>query len=303
MVSLTRPVVLSMLAGMCRLTSCLLLLLLAQLWLPRVDAQAADAPDPEAVAFASRLKDVDWRLRGTSALKGLRFDGEALRAVNPDGSARGAYETIFPDVDIVRILFSDGTTGWYFISDDFRFITSLKVISERPFAMVPEATARPVKDFPKDIEGVVYASTDDSESNPPGKVRWNGKNLEFGVLKDGTWGVEALQPVVSNRRAFEMRASETVVVWMVFSKDGGEAWLLQVENIFGGHRADVMPRATVTARESGLTEQLNDLANHMMDLIDAGVKEPVATLQRQFERKLKDRPELLDRLKQRVSRR
>lgn len=291
-----------MLAAMTRLPLfCLLSLLLAPGGLPHAAAQADDAPDPEAVAFANRLKGVDWTLRGTSSLKGLRFDGEALRAINPDGSSRGAYETIFPDVDIVRIQFQDDTTGWYFVSDDFRFITSLKVLTERPFALVPEATPRPVANFPRDIEGAVYASTDDSETHPPGKVRWNGKELEFGVFKDGTWGVEKLRPVVANRRAFEMMASEDVAVWMVFSKDGADAWFLQVENVFGGHRADVAPRAAVTPRESGLSPQLNDLANHLMDLIDAGVKEPVATLQRQFERKLKDQPELLDRLKKRVS--
>lgn len=265
-----------------------------------VVAQEQEAT-PAIVAFAEKLTDVTWDLRGTNSLKCLRFDGEAMRPVRGDGSVGGAYETFFPEEGIVRILFTDGTSGWYFISDDFRFMTSVKVLVERAFALPEGTEAKSVAAFPKDIEGVVYESTDEHSGHPLGKLRWNGENLEIGAFRDGAWAVESARPAVALRRVFEMRTPEGEALWFVFSADGSEAWFLQLEGIFGGHRSDLPAKEAVAEAQSGLTPQFNDLANHMMDLIDAGEKPSVGTLQRQFERRLKGKPELLERLKQRVN--
>lgn len=262
---------------------------------------ADDPADPKIEAFAANITDVVWKLRGTNSLKGLRFDGERMWQVRIDGRSPNAYETAVLDPGLVRIQFSDKTGGWYFISDDLKFITSLKVLSERTFALAEGTKPKPVARFPQDVEGVVYSSTDDGPDRLPGKIRWNGKELEFAALQGSEWKTERHKPFVANRRAFEVRASEEVVIWFVFSEDGSELWFLQVESVFGGHRDDVPAGSAVTAAESGLSAQDNDLANHLIDLVDAGVKEPAWTLQRQFERKLATSPDLIEALKKRVN--
>lgn len=256
---------------------------------------------PEVTAFAEKLTGVTWNLRGTNNLKRLRFDGEAMRRVREDGSLGSPYKTVFPDVGVTRLLFRDDTSGWYFFSEDTKSLTSVKVASERSFAIPEGATGKPVARFPQDIEGVVYESTDEDSGHVAGKLRWNGQELEIGAFQDGEWKMESGRPVVANRRVLETRASETSALWFVFSSDGAKAWFLEVEFIYGGHRSDIPAKAAVTPAESGLNEQQNDLANHMMDLIVAGEKGLVQTLQRQFERQLLKRPDLLDKLKKRVN--
>lgn len=260
-----------------------------------------DPAHPKIDAFATKITDVAWKLRGTNSLKGLRFDGEQMWPVRTDGRTPNPYETSIVDPGLVRIQFSDKTSGWYFISDDLKFVTSLKVLSERTFALAEGTKPKPVASFPQDVEGVVYSSTDDGPDRLPGKIRWNGKELEFAALQGSEWKTERHTPFVANRRAFEVRASEEVVIWFLFSEDGSELWFLQIESVFGGHRDDVPAGSAVTAAESGLSAQDNDLANHLIDLVDAGVKEPAWTLQRQFERKLAKSPDLIEALKKRVS--
>lgn len=277
------------------------LLFLFALLQPAAGQNAADAhPYPEAAAFAGKITDVVWKLRGTHSLKGLRFDGKAMWPVRDDGVKPRPYETVVPDVGVVRIAYPDDTSSWNFFSDDLRFVCSVKIRSERTFAIPAGATAKPVVRFPQDIEGVVFASTDDGPDRIPAKIRWDGKELEFAGQRGGAWKTERQKPFVANRRVFETRASAEVVVWFVFGADGKEAWFLQVENIFGGHRANLPAKSAVTKEVSGLSEAHNDLANHMLDLMAAGVKEPVWTLQRQFERKLAKNPAVLERLKKRV---
>lgn len=256
---------------------------------------------PEVSAFAEKLSGITWDLRGTNNLKRLRFDGKAMRSVRNDGTLHSPYNTVFADVGIVRLLFRDDTSGWYFFDETLTYLTSLKVVSERTFAIPEETQKKAVARFPQDIEGVVFESSDDDSGHQPGKIRWNGQELEIGALQNGEWKKETGRPVIANRRVFETLASPTTVLWFVFSSDGSEAWLLEVEFIFGGHRSDIPAKAAVTAGDSGLTEQQNDLANHMMDLIDAGEKGLVQTLQRQFERQLEKRPDLLEKLRNRVN--
>src|SRR5690606_19565649 len=133
----------------------------------------------------------------------------------------------------------DSTSGWYFISDDMRYLTSVKVASERTFA-VPEAVpGKPVSRFPEDIEGLVFESTDEGSGHVPGKIRWNGEELEVGALRNGEWSMTKGRPVIANRRVMELRATERSALWFVFSADGKEAWLLEVAFIYGGQRSDL----------------------------------------------------------------
>ena len=266
--------------------------------------RAEEAPEkeyPEVAAFAGSLTDVTWELQGTNDLKQLQFDGEAMRPLQKDSSLGSPYDTVFPDEGIVRLLYSNGTSGRYIFSTELKYVTPLKIRSERTFAILDAAKAKRVASFPKDVEQVVYQSTDDGPDRKPGKFRWSGETMDFSAQNNGTWLTESHRPVVANRRVFETTPAENAVIWFVFSADGAEAWMLEVENVFGGHRADMPAKESMTANESGLTPQLNDLANHMMDLIDVGESGLVATLQRQFERRLKSQPELLERLKQRVN--
>lgn len=270
---------------------------------PLIAEEASEKEYPEVVAFAESITGVTWELQGTNSLKRLQFDGEAMCPVRNDGSLGSPYESVFPDEGVVRLLFTNGTSGWYLFSTNLKYITPLTIRSERTFAIGKPDEAKRIQNFPRDIANVVYESTDDGPDRLPGKFRWNGEEMEFSAQKDGQWLTESHRPVVANRRVLETTPAENAVLWFVFSADGSEAWMVEVENIFGGHRADIPAKESITVGESGLTPQLNDLANHMMDLLDSGETGLVATLQRQFERKLKSEPELLERLKQRVGKR
>jgi hypothetical protein len=263
------------------------------------EAGEAAAPSPEIVSFAESITGVTWKSRGTFQVKGVRFDGESLAPIRENGESLRPYDTYFPDAGLIRVVYADGTASWYLFSDDLKYVTSVKVLSERTFALPEGAVAKPVKRFPGDLEGVVFESTDNGPDRVGAKMRWNGKDLEFAALQGNEWKTERQRAVVAERRVFETQPAEDVIVWFVFHSDGSEAWFLQVENIFGGHRAEVPPVSSVTPAESGLNEQQNDLANHLMDLQAAGVKEPAGTLQRQFERKLRDQPDLLKSLRTR----
>jgi hypothetical protein len=255
---------------------------------------------PEVDAFAGKLTGITYELRGTNNLKRLRFDGEAMCPVRPDGTAQSRYETSIPDVGAVRILFQNDTTGWYFFSDDLKFVTPLRIKSERTLALPEGAPAKPVRQFPQDIEGVEFVSTDGDSSRVPGKICWKGGNLEISALQDQVWKTESRRSVIANRRVFETPASDTAALWFVYSADGKKAWLLEVENLFGGQRSDVPVNANVTVETSGLSEQDNDLANHLFDLATDGDVVLARTLFRQFERRLSKRPDLLEKLTRRL---
>jgi hypothetical protein len=263
------------------------------------EAGKGAAPSPEIVSFAESITGVTWKSRGTFQVKGVRFDGESLAPIRENGESLRPYDTYFPDAGLIRVVYADGTTSWYLFSDDLKYVTSVKVLSERTFALPEGAVAKPVKRFPEDLEGVVFESTDNGPDRVAAKMRWNGKELEFAALQGNEWKTERQRAVVADRRVFETQPAEDVIVWFVYHSDGSEAWFLQIENIFGGHRAEVPPVSSFTPADSGLNEQQNDLANHLMDLQAAGVKEPAGTLQRQFERKLRDQPDLLKSLRTR----
>ncbi len=268
-----------------------------------IHSQESEEPAcPEVVEFAEKLKDVRYTLRGTTSLKGLRFDGESMLPILRDGSTGSPYPTIFPDVGVVRVEFRGGLSGWFFFSDDFQWVTALRVGSERVFRKVQDQEARyqPDLEFPESVKGVIYESTDDDEDRAPGKFRWKGDRLEFATKPGESWQTVEFEPDVADRRVFEAPGSDEVVIWFVISADGEEAWFLEVQKINGGHRADLAPKSALTARETGLGESLTELENHMMDLMEANQWAQVRTLQRQFSRILSGQEDRLEALKKRV---
>jgi|GEM_PF-1631957 len=258
-------------------------------------------PTPEIQAFAEQITDVTWWSRGTNQVKGVRFDGDELCPVNAEGRVMKPYDTYFVEDKILFVEYADGSSGWYIFDDHLKYFTSLKVKTVRHFTLPEGAVAKPINSFPKDVEGVIFESPEVEDGTPRVKFRWEKGQFQMSVLKNKNWVTQSSTPFVAHRRVFELSSEAAGVVWFVFSGDGSEVYLLSVENIFGGHREEVQVFSKMTPQESGLPEQLNDLANHMLDLIKDGVNEPVHTLQRQFERKLADKPALLERLKRKVT--
>lgn len=256
---------------------------------------------PKVEKFAQDIKGMIWDLRGTSSLKHLRYDGEGVHEVRAGDKQGGTYESAFVDVGVVRLNFKGANTGWYFFSDDLKFVTPLTVSGEVQFKLSPDAKAKDVRQFPEDITGVVWESEQDEREIRPLKLRWNGSELEVGVKQGETWKVDKKKPVIANRRVFEVIAPDGATVWFAFSEDGKEAWMLQIENLFGGHARSNPARAAVTVGQSGLTPQLNDLANHAEDLVAAGETMRADTVRRQLMRKLVKQPELAEAVKKRLA--
>lgn len=127
----------------------------------------ADEEHPEVVAFARKLKGIEWSLRGTFGLKGLEFDGKDVREVKAGGVKGGVYESAFVDTGVLRLNFRGANTGWYFFSDDLRFVTPLTVSGEVAFKLPIGPQAKAVREFPKDITGVVFESEPDEGSSSP----------------------------------------------------------------------------------------------------------------------------------------
>ena len=151
----------------------------------------ADEAYPEVTAFALKIKGIDWSLRGTFGLKGLSFDGKNVFEVKAGGAKGGVYESAFVDVGVLRLNFRGANTGWYFFSDDLRFITPLTVSGEVAFKLPAGPQPKVVREFPKDITGVVFESEADERQLQPAKLRWTGTHLELAKQnKDQTWLVD-----------------------------------------------------------------------------------------------------------------
>ena len=260
--------------------------------------QAEDHPKVEK--FAQDIKGAIWDLRGTSSLKHLRYDGEGVHELKAGDKQGGTYESAFVDVGVVRLNFKGANTGWYFFSDDLKFVTPLTVTGEVQFKLSADAKAKDVRQFPEDITGVVWESEQDDREIRPLKLRWNGSELEVGVKQGETWKVDKKKPVIANRRVFEVIAPDGATVWFAFSEDGKEAWMLQLENLFGGHARKNPAKAASTPQQSGLTPQLNDLANHAEDLVTAGETMRADAVRRQLQRKLVKQPDLAAAVEKRL---
>lgn len=255
---------------------------------------------PAVTQFAQSITGTIWDLRGTFGLKHLRYDGANVRELRAGNRPAGAYEHAFVDVGVLRLNFRGANTAWYFFSDDLKYVTPTTIAGEMKFKVMG-GVAKPVVNFPKDIEGVVWESEPDNRKLSPTRVRWTGKHLEIGVLNQQDWRLDRETPAVANRRVFEVLDPEGTPLWFAFSADGKEAWMLQVDNIFGGHPQKNPGQAAQTEQQTGLTLQLNDLANHAEDLAKDGEKMRVDTLRRQFQRKLKDTPATAKAVEERLA--
>ncbi len=255
---------------------------------------------PEIEAFAERLTGVIWDLRGTSSLKSLSYDGTAVAPIARNGKAGNHYETAFLDEGVVRLNFEAEHTGWYFFSDNFKYVTPVNAVSEISYRIAKDSTPKRITQFPGDITNVVFESIEDERKLNPTRLRWNGTEVEFASQVDGAWTVRKVSPFVANRRVFELSDTSGPVVWLVFSADGKEAWLLEISGIFGGHARGNAAIAKTSPTESGLSPTQNDLANHAEDLAKAGEKVLTETLERLFSRLLKDKNEALRALRARL---
>lgn len=248
---------------------------------------------PEVEKFANAITGITWNLRGTNTLKHLRFDGENFHSTTPTGESRSQYmQHAFVDAGVFQLVFSEERSAWYFVSDDLKLITPTNVTGEIEFAVENAEAAKPVANFPQDIQNVVWVGGTDQT---PIKLRWNGTELEVGV-KTKAWEVQKVRPVIANRRVFEF-IHEGDPIWIAFSQDGTEAWWLNIADVFGGHAQAFPVKVNLDAGATGLTPQQDDLANHAEDLLKSGEQMRVATIVRELERKNAAKKEVLERLK------
>ncbi len=259
---------------------------------------------PEIEAFAKSITGVIWDLRGTNSLKHLSFDGESLRSLDRLGNPRGSYDHSFVDDGVIRIDFKGPNAGWYFFSDDLKWVTPLTIEGEIVLKLTDGSTPKPIKQFPEDIVGQVWDSELDERGLNPMKFRWNGTVLETAVKNGDEWQSEKLQPIIAGRRVFETELGGPggPLIWLAFSADGKEAWFLQVKYLFGGNARTAAPQAALTPETTGLKPNYNDIANHAADLLAAGEKVRAETLRRHLVRLLEaEDPSLIGPLNQRLA--
>ena len=269
--------------------------LFLSIWLFTGFSQGQQKEWPEVQKFAAGIKDVIWDLQGTNSLKHLRFDGENFHAVTQAGQSRSQYkEHALVDVGVFQIVFSESRSAWYFISEDLKLITPVNVSGEIEFKAEAGTVAKPVTNFPQDIQNVVWVGGNEKAQI---KLRWNGTDFEVGV-KTQAWEVQKVRPLIANRRVFEF-VHEGDPIWIAFSADGTEAWWLNITDVFGGHARSNSGEAALDVKTTGLTPQQNELANHAEDLLKAGDSMRASTLRRELERKNVAKPEAIQHLRER----
>lgn len=270
-------------------------------WMVPLALSAADEAYPEITAFATKLKGIEWNLRGTFGLKGLEFDGKDVREIKNGGVKGGVFESSFVDVGVLRLNFRGANTGWYFFSDDLRFVTPLTVSGEVAFKLPIGPQAKAVREFPKDITNVVFESEADERQLQAAKLRWTGSCLELAKQnKDKTWLVDKLTPVTADHRVFEVEQNG-LLIWFAFSQDGKEAWLLQLENIFGGQVYTSLNPAKTSSAIPGLTPQQGEILDHIERLHAAGDKVRAQALERHLRRLVAKSPALLQQVDARLA--
>ncbi len=267
---------------------------------PKVSAQESLPPD--IIKFAQDITGTIWDFRGTYNLKHLRFDGEEVREIDDSGEPRSNYDYAFVDDGVFRLDYRGPRTGWYFVSEDRKWVTPLTVDGEILLRPSEGTETKPVNQFPQDITGIVWETLTDERNLQPMRFRWSGNALEIAAKNGDAWQAEKHVPVVANRRVLEVQLADpnmgVSVIWLVFGKDGTKAWLLQLNSIFGGHAREVPAQANGTIE--GLSPQHNDLANHALDLLGAGETMLAATIRRQLLRRLAEEPGLMKAVQQRL---
>ncbi|MFK5924777.1 MAG: hypothetical protein QM496_21575 [Verrucomicrobiota bacterium] len=260
--------------------------------------KATDKSDVER--FAEDITGVIWDLRGTSSLKRIRYDGGVISGLNRRNQAGRPYDTAVVDTGVIRLNYSSSYTGWYFFSDDLKWVTPVKASGEIAFELVEGVEPKRIRKFPEDIKAVVWESKPDERGLNPTKIRWDGSTLEFGVKKGSEWQMEKLSPVIANRRVFELVMSDASVIWLAFSASGKEAWFIQGVRIYGGHAKTVKRNARLSAAQTGLSVYHADLANHAEDLKSAGEVMRMEGVKRELLRSLSKKPELVKKIEQRL---
>ena len=254
--------------------------------------------------FAEDITGIIWDLYGTSSLKHLRFDGENVCSLNSQDQPGRPYDKAFVDTSVLRLDFTGPNTGWYFFSDDLKWCTPITCNGEIVFAAADPSAAKPVKNFPADIESVIWESQPDDRGMPPMKLRWNGSELELGVKAGDTWQMEKHSPVMAERRVLEITLPDDSVVWFAFSADGKEAWFLQIQNLFGAENrslAATTPRAAKSSVPEGIKSHHLELLRHAEKLQANGEKGRVATIARQLQRNLSRTPDLAAEVAKRLA--
>lgn len=257
----------------------------AQTGLAEEEVAGAPGEYPGVEKFAEQVTGTIWDLRGTHSLKHLRYNGATWHSLNSRDAEGSAYDSAFVDVGVVRFDFRGPNTGWYFFSDDLKWVTPLTVGGELVFTLAEGATAKPVKNFPADIEAVVWDLQPDERGLPPMKLRWNGRELEIGVDQGGEWATEKLPAVVANRRVLEVDPGDGSAVWYAFSADGREAWMLQLNDVYGGHARSVTRGDESASTPQGMKAQHIDEFHHALQLKAAGEAGRMATVKRYLLRK------------------
>lgn len=259
-------------------------------------AHAQQKEFPEVEKFATSITNILWDLRGTNSLKHLRYDGQNISPVTGNGMNQNPYkEHAFVDVGVFQIAFSDTRAAWYFVSDDLKLVTPVNISAMVEFKPEAGTAIKPIKNFPQDIQNIVWVGRNQQAEL---KLRWNGKELEVGAKTD-KWIVQKVDAIVANRRVLEAGGEGNALFWLAVSEDGSEATWLTVDAIFGGHARTNPGKASQTPAATGLSPQLNDLANHTEDLFNSGDKLLASTLLRELERKNATNKDALKKLQAR----
>ena len=267
-----------------------LLYLLFVAWFSFTASPVRAEPDPWASieTFRKATEGVIWDLRGTSSLKHLRFDGEQIQALNDQDTPIASYRYAFLDPGIFRIEFRGGATGWYFVSDDRRFITPVTINTWIKFSQVisvDDSKTRALKKFPEDLVGTKWEPS--LATNAPFSFMWTGTKMELRDSHRKNAEVLAVDAVIAGRNVMEVVDTNGDILWFAFARYGVDAWVLKVRNVFGG-----VARGTAEKPAGAPTPGLDlppsdmEVVRHIEILLDAQQRQMAFTLYREMKRRL-----------------
>lgn len=265
-----------------------LLYLLAPFFLLAESLHAQSDPWATIDTFRKSMEGVIWDLRGTSSLKHLRFDGDQIQALNDQDKPVASYGYSFLDPGIFRIQFKNGTSGWYFVSDDLRYITPVTIASWIKFSLVisvKDSTARTLRKFPEDIAGLKWEPS--LAASAPFSFTWTGSKMELRDNSKEPPKIHALDAVIAGRNLIEVVDTNADILWFAFARYGSEAWVLKVRNVFGGLARGV-PEKPDTPATPGLELPPSDMevVRHIETLLAAQQRQTAFTLYREMVRRL-----------------
>lgn len=265
-----------------------LLYLLAPFFLLAESLHAQSDPWATIDTFRKSMEGVIWDLRGTSSLKHLRFDGEQIRALNDQDAPVASYRYAFLDPGIFRIEFKGGASGWYFVSNDRRFITPVTISTWIKFSqvvVVDDSKARTLKKFPEDLVGVKWEPSLATEA--PFSFTWTGTKMELRDTYRKNAEVLAVDAIIAGRNVMEVVDTNGDILWFAFARYGSEAWVLKLRNDFGGV-ARGTPEKPASPPTPGLDLSASDMevVRHIETLLAAQQRQMAFTLYREMQRRL-----------------